>query len=166
LPVSCPSGDNLWLHRAIYRASPGDILVIDTSHGHEFGYWGEVMAVAAQVRGIAGLVIDGGVRDSVQLLNMGFPVFAARVCIQGTVKDPSRPGSIGAAVQIGDVLVRKGDLVFGDADGVVVLPAAHAERVVAQSLQREREELAIFEQLKTGKTTFEVYNLPAGATDE
>jgi 4-hydroxy-4-methyl-2-oxoglutarate aldolase len=166
LPVRCPSGDNLWLHRAIYQASAGDVLVVDTSGGYEFGYWGEVMAVAAQARGIAGLVIDGGVRDSLQLNNMGFAVFAARVSIQGTIKDPSQPGSIGVDVRVGDVLVRKGDMVFGDADGVVILPAEEAERIVSQSLQRERAELTIFEQLKAGRTTIEIYNLPAEVTNE
>ncbi|HWK34803.1 RraA family protein, partial [Sphingomonas sp.] len=85
-PVMSPGGDNLWLHHAIYHAAPGDILVVATGD-HGFGYWGEVMAVAAQARGIAGLVIDGGVRDSQPMLALGFPVFSTAACIQGTGKD-------------------------------------------------------------------------------
>lgn len=158
-PVLSPPGDNLWLHHAIYAASPGDVLVIATGD-HEYGYWGEVMAVAAQARGIAGLVIDGGVRDSLRMLELGFPVFSAPACIRGTGKDVNGAGSLGASVMIGEVAVHRGDLVFGDADGVVVLPVDRAEAIVADGEARDAEEQEIFRRLRAGETTMEIYGLP------
>jgi 4-hydroxy-4-methyl-2-oxoglutarate aldolase len=164
-PVHSPGGDNLWLHYAIYAASPGDILVASCSGEREFGYWGEVMARAALVRGLGGLVIDGGVRDSLQMLAMGFPVFSARVCIQGTRKHPRLPGSLSAPVQIGSTVIHAGDLVVGDADGVVVIPAVSAQEVIERSFRRDREEQTIFEQLQAGRTTLEIYDLPGRGAD-
>jgi 4-hydroxy-4-methyl-2-oxoglutarate aldolase len=76
LTVHSPGGDNLWLHRALDIAQPGDVLVVHTSGVHEHGYWGEIMTTMAQVKKLAGLVIDGCVRDGVLLEQIGFPVFA------------------------------------------------------------------------------------------
>lgn len=161
LPVQSPPGDNLWLHHAIYAAAPGDVLVIDVGSGVEYGYWGEVMALAAQVRGIAGLVISGGVRDSLRMIEMGFPVFSASVCIRGTGKNPRGQGSIGQSIQLGNVVVNRGDIVFGDADGVVVLPAERASAIAVESRKRDQAELEIFDNLRAGKSTLEIYRLPA-----
>ncbi len=165
LPVRSPPGDNLWLHRAIYAARPGEVLVVEVGDGLEYGYWGEVMAVAAQARGLAGLVITGGVRDSLRMVEIGFPVFAATTCVRGTRKDPRGAGAVGAPVTIGQVTVTRGDLVLGDADGVVVLPAADAAEVVAASERRDREEAIIFERLRAGATTIEIYDLPREHAD-
>jgi 4-hydroxy-4-methyl-2-oxoglutarate aldolase len=159
LPVRCPPGNNLWLHQAIYMAQPGDILVVDTSGAPEFGYWGEVMAVAAMQRGIAGLILNGGVRDSKRLIDMGFPVFSSLVCIQGTAKDPRQSGSIGVPIQLGATVIAHGDLVVGDADGVVVVPLTDADRIIEKSVQRDEQELTILNQLKRGATTFDVYQM-------
>jgi len=163
LPVTSPPGDNLWLHRAIYAAAPGDVLVVDTGHGIDFGYWGEVMTVAAQQRHIAGLVLTGGVRDSQRIIAMGFPVFAGAICIRGTVKDASGKGRIGEPIQIGEVRVRRGDYVFGDADGVVVVDAQRLAGVVAEAEQRDIKEILIFERLRNGATTIDIYHLPREA---
>lgn len=160
LPVRSPPGDNLWLHRAIYRAKLGDVLVVDVGDGTEYGYWGEVMAVAAQVRQIAGLVISGGVRDQLRLIKLGFPVCAARTCIRGTRKDPRGDGQIGSPITIGEVTIRQGDLVLGDADGVIVLPASEAEASIQESEKRDALELSIFDRLRRGETTIEIYHLP------
>jgi 4-hydroxy-4-methyl-2-oxoglutarate aldolase len=160
LPVRCPGGDNLWLHHAIYAAQTGEALVVDTGEALEFGYWGEVMAVAAQARGIAGLVITGGVRDSLQQIAMKFPVFSGVVCIRGTGKNPALSGAIGEPVVIGEVTVSRGDLVFGDADGVVVLPPEHAIAAIDKGERRDQEEHSIFERLRAGDTTLSIYRLP------
>jgi 4-hydroxy-4-methyl-2-oxoglutarate aldolase len=160
LPVRCPSGDNLWIHHAIYQARPGEVLVVDTGPGTEFGYWGEVMTLAAQVRGIAGLVISGGVRDSLRLIEMGFPVFSATVCIRGTRKDPKGVGSIGAPIGLGDTLISRSDVILGDADGVVVIPADRVATVATEARARDEKEQSIFRQLNAGKTTLELYELP------
>lgn len=167
-PVLSPPGDNLWLHRAIYAARPGEVLVVAFGEGSdpaEFGHWGEVMAVAALERGIAGLVIAGGVRDAVQLESRGFPTFSTALNIRGTAKDPHGVGEVGDPVTIGGVVVHRGDLVLGDDDGVVVIPAADAATAVAAARQREAAEQDIFARLAAGESTLDIYGLPGiGAT--
>jgi 4-hydroxy-4-methyl-2-oxoglutarate aldolase len=159
-PVLSPVGDNLWLHRAIAAAGSGDVIVADVGDGDAFGYWGEIMAVAARERGIEGLVITGGVRDSRRLIAMDFPVFSRSICIRGTGKDPNGIGALGAPVRIGDIDVHAGDFVFGDADGVVVLPKSRAAEIIQRSEDRDRHEATLIEALRAGKTTMEIYNLP------
>lgn len=160
-PIALPPGDNLWLHHAIYAAEPGDVLVATAGGGLEHGYFGEVLARAAQHRGIAGLVIEGGVRDARQLDEIGFPVFASRRCIRGTTKNPRLNGALGSSISIGGVLIEQGDLVVGDADGVIVIPRDRADEVVAQGRQREEDERRYFDRLSRGETTIDIYSLPA-----
>ena len=105
LTVHSPGGDNLWLHRALYIARPGDVLVVYVSGAYEHGYWGEIMTTMAKVRRLAGLVIDGCVRDGTLLEEIGFPVFARGLCIRGTGKDYGAIGWINEPVLIGDVTV-------------------------------------------------------------
>lgn len=159
LTVQSPPGDNLWLHRAIALARPGDVLVVHVAGAHEHGYWGEIMTAAAQVRGLAGLVIDGGVRDGALLAAAGWPVFSRGTCIRGTSKDAGAIGWIGAPLLLGDVAVRPGDLVFGDGDGVVALPRERAASIVARGRERDAQEAAIVERLRAGETTLQVYGL-------
>ncbi|ODU04518.1 MAG: hypothetical protein ABS81_09605 [Pseudonocardia sp. SCN 72-86] len=158
-PVKVPPGDNLWLHRAVYAAAPGEVLVVDTGGGLEFGYWGEILAEAAIARRLAGLVIHGGVRDSARLIEMGWPVFAARLCIRGTVKDPHGDGDLGEPVAIGDQTVCLGDLVVADADGVVCIPAADADAVRLRSVERERAEAGYLDRIRAGESTLAIYGL-------
>jgi 4-hydroxy-4-methyl-2-oxoglutarate aldolase len=160
-PVQFRGGDNLWLHRAVAQADAGDVLVADAGAYTEAGHWGEILAVAAQARGIAGIVIDGGVRDRMRLIELGFPVFARSVCIGGTSKDPLGAGSAGAPIVFGGVPVHRGDLIVGDADGVVAIPADRAADVLDRAEARERDERLIFERLRAGETTLSVYGLPA-----
>jgi 4-hydroxy-4-methyl-2-oxoglutarate aldolase len=157
LTVHSPPGDNLWIHRALAVARPGDVLVVFTSGAYEHGYWGEIMTTMAQARRLGGLVIDGCVRDAVLLAQIGFPVFARGLCIRGTGKDFGATGWIGHPVLMGDVVVQAGDLVVGDADGVVALPRAQAEGVVAAARKREADEAAILERLRAGETSLSVY---------
>ena len=86
LPVLVPPGDNIWIHRAIYEAQPAEVLVVSTHGAFEFGYFGEVMARAAKEKNIAGLVIDGCVRDALAIIDTGFPVFSTGRCVRGTRK--------------------------------------------------------------------------------
>jgi 4-hydroxy-4-methyl-2-oxoglutarate aldolase len=159
LPVRCPPGDNLWIHKALAVAQPGDVLVVDCGPGHEFGYWGEIMATAALACGVAGLVITGGVRDSRELIALGLPTFAGSICIQGTGKDSEGDGAIGEPVRIGTVTVRRGDLVVGDSDGVLVLTQQVADWAVPAARDRDGKELGILQQIKAGASTLDVYNL-------
>jgi 4-hydroxy-4-methyl-2-oxoglutarate aldolase len=159
-PVRTPAGDNLWLHRAVYAARPGEILVADCGGELEFGYFGEVLAEAAIARGLAGLVIHGGVRDSRRLAEMGWPVFAARLCIRGTGKDPHGDGELGEPVTVGDVRIGLGDLVVADADGVVCVPARRIAEVLQASIDRDEAEAGYIARLRAGETTIDLYELP------
>lgn len=158
-PVQSPPVDNLWLHRAIYEAAPGDILVVHVGDYYEAGYWGEVMTTAAVSQKLGGLVIDGGVRDSQRLIEVGFPVFSRTICIRGTGKNLKGEGTLGAPVRFGDVVVHRGDLVLGDADGVVVIPAEVAEEFVAKARAREEHEAKLMERLKNGERTLDLLGL-------
>jgi 4-hydroxy-4-methyl-2-oxoglutarate aldolase len=157
LTVHSPPGDNLWLHRALDVARPGDVMVVYASGAHEHGYWGEIMTTAAKVRGLAGLVIDGCVRDGVLLEQIGFPVFARGLCIRGTGKDFGATGWINEPVRIGNVTVVAGDLIVGDADGVVAVPRARADQVVTAAHKREADEAAILRRVEAGESTVTIY---------
>jgi 4-hydroxy-4-methyl-2-oxoglutarate aldolase len=155
--VHSPPGDNLWLHRALEVAKPGDVLVVYTGGAYEHGYWGEIMTTMAKVRRLGGLVIDGCVRDGVLLGDIGFPVFARGLCIRGTGKDYGAIGWLGVPLLIGDVTVEAGDLVVGDGDGVVVVPRARAGEVTTKARRREADEAAILERIEAGESTTAIY---------
>ncbi|MCY0855201.1 MULTISPECIES: 4-carboxy-4-hydroxy-2-oxoadipate aldolase/oxaloacetate decarboxylase [unclassified Cupriavidus] len=157
LTVHSPGGDNLWLHRALDLARPGDVLVVHASGVYEHGYWGEIMTTAAKVRGLAGLVIDACVRDGVLLEQIGFPVFARGLCIRGTGKDYGAIGWLNEPLLIGDCRIAAGDLVVGDSDGVVVLPRGGAAEVVEKARRREADEAAILARVEAGESTMQIY---------
>jgi 4-hydroxy-4-methyl-2-oxoglutarate aldolase len=154
--VACAPGENLAVHEALYTARAGDVLVVDVGGGYEYGYWGEILTVAAQARSLAGLVIDGGVRDGDRIIERGFPVFARRRCVRGTGK-AAGSGTINRPIRIGDVTIEPGDLVVGDADGVVIVPSSRVEAVVAAGKTREDVETDIMQRLASGESTLEVY---------
>jgi 4-hydroxy-4-methyl-2-oxoglutarate aldolase len=155
--VQSPAADNLWLHRAIYAAEPGDVLVVHTGGRPAFGYWGEIMSTAAQSLSLGGLVIDGCVRDRDLLRELGFPVFARGTCIRGTGKDFGARGAVNAPTLFGDVIVAPGDLILGDADGVVAIPRERAGEVLDAAVQRDAAEARIQQRLRAGETTLAIY---------
>jgi 4-hydroxy-4-methyl-2-oxoglutarate aldolase len=150
-------GDNLALHRAVVAAPAGSVLVVDVQ-GAAHGHWGEILAVSAQQRGLAGLVIDGGVRDVAEQAALGFPVFATLVTVVGTAKDYA--GRFDVPVRVGGVVVAPGDLVVGDADGVVVVPAVEIERTLGRADARVAAEREALHAIRSGTTTLEYYGLP------
>ena len=129
LTVRCQPGDNLTLHAAVAAAQPGDVIVADAAGFTEAGHWGEVLTVAAMQRGVAGLVIDGGVRDVAAAAKRGFPVYARGVSMKAAVKEVL--GTIGERIICAGALVSPGDLVLGDDDGVVVVRPDRAAEVLA-----------------------------------
>jgi 4-hydroxy-4-methyl-2-oxoglutarate aldolase len=155
--VATPPGNNLWIHRGLATGASGDVLVVATSEHYEAGYWGDIMTVAALERGIAGLVIDGCVRDSEAIARLQFPVFARGLSIRGTGKDSAAPGSLQQPIPLGDVTVQPGDLVVGDADGVVVIPRGNVTEVLEKARDREKREVEVVERLRRGETTLEIY---------
>ena len=159
--VEVPAGDNLGIHRAIYAANAGDVLVVSTRGGTEWGYWGEILNEAALARGLGGLVIAGGVRDTHVLAEQPFPVFSDGVCIRGTLKNIA-PYWLGRPVAIGDIVISVGDLVVGDRDGVVVLPPVAVEPAVVKGRQREADEVEKIAQIRAGVRTLELYGFGEG----
>ena len=155
--VRCQPGDNLALHYALTKAGEGDVLVVDAAGCTESGPWGDVMSSAAIARGVAGLVIDGAVRDSQSIIEMGFPVFARGLCIKGTSK--LHRGEVGVPVALGGVIVRPGDVVAGDRDGVVVVRHEEVDTVRLACEVREEKEEEFRAQLRSGKTTVELLEL-------
>jgi len=147
--------DNLMLHEAIYVAERGDVIVADAEGYAEAGAWGEIMAVAAQQRGIAGFVFNGAVRDSQVMADIGFPVFACGLSIKGTGK--VSPGSINHPLNLDNITINPGDLIVGDRDGLVVVAREEAEDVLEKSLAREEKEKMIKERLRRGESTLDIY---------
>ena len=155
--VHCPPFSNLQIHQALYLASPGDILVVHVSGASEAGYWGDILNEAATARGLGGLVIDGGVRDTAGLARMPFPVFSNGVCIRGTNKDYEALAWLEEPVQIGDIVVQPGDFVIGDRDGVVVIPARDVPSVLSAAEAREADEARKIELIRGGARTIDLY---------
>lgn len=153
--VRSQPGDNLLLHKAIYEAEPGSVLVIDARGFTGAGPFGDIMVTACQVRGIAGVVIDGACRDAEDIEAKGFPVFARALNPGGTVKESLGP--INETIQCGGVMVRAGDIIVGDRDGVVVVPQEKAREVLQAAQAIFDKELKIKEMLHQGKTTLEIF---------
>ncbi|HIF58815.1 MAG TPA: 4-hydroxy-4-methyl-2-oxoglutarate aldolase [Rhodospirillales bacterium] len=159
-PVKGPSGCNLWLHRAIAKAKRGDVLIADIGDDKEFGYWGDIMGTSSITKGIAGLVIDGCVRDQFELEEMGFPVFSSGLSIRGTEKKFDGKGSLEEPIILGNIAIEHGDLVLGDNDGIVIIPANQVEDSITKSIEREDKEDATKKRLRDGETTMAIYNWP------
>jgi 4-hydroxy-4-methyl-2-oxoglutarate aldolase len=155
--VDSKAGDNLLVHHALSQAGPGDVIVVDFKGFTRAAAIGDVMAYAAQERGIAGFVIDGAVRDAAAIVEMGLPVFCRGLCITGPTK--SQPGKVNVPILVGGCPVRPGDVIVGDRDGLVVVPAAEVDETVRLAMAREAREAAIRTRLAQGTTTVELFGL-------
>jgi 4-hydroxy-4-methyl-2-oxoglutarate aldolase len=156
-PVRCSPGDNLAVHVGVTKAPTGSVLVVDVGQVADRGYWGEVLTTAAEAAGIAGLVLDGGVRDTAALAAHGFPVFSSTIALTGATKD--KPGTVGRPARVGGVLVAPGDWVVADVDGVTFVASESVDEVVAAGRAREEKEAGFFESLRSGSTTVELLGL-------
>jgi 4-hydroxy-4-methyl-2-oxoglutarate aldolase len=152
--VRCPPGDNLGIHRSLEFVSPGDILVVQVG-GLLGGYWGGILSLAAHVKGVAGLVIDGGVRDSEEMQRNAFPAFARGTGVFRTVKH--EPGELQVPIVVGGVRVEPGDIIIGDGDGVMAVERARAEEVLEASRKRDAAERGYLERIRNGELTMDIY---------
>jgi 4-hydroxy-4-methyl-2-oxoglutarate aldolase len=147
--------DNLAIYKALEMAQPGDVLVVATQFDTGNAIWGELTTLMGQARGLAGMVTDGMVRDTHEIVAAGLPVFARGTTPNSPFKDG--PADINLPVSCGGIPVRPGDIVVGDADGVVVVPRDQAESVLARVAAIHHKEAAMRAEIQDGRS------LPASA---
>ena len=153
----CEPGDNSMVHAAIAHASPGDVLVLTSTAPAAVALVGELLATQAQVRGVAGLLVDGAVRDLDELVEIGLPVWARFVRAQGATK--GRVGRLDVPVTVGGAEIRPGDLVVMDCDGAMVLAAERAAEVLPLAHERAERERAMRERYAAGELSYDVNGL-------
>lgn len=146
--VKTRPGDNLMVHKAIDMAAPGDVIVVDAGGDLTNAIIGEIMVRIAQKNGLAGFVIDGSIRDTAAIRNGAFPVYARGVTHRGPYKDG--PGEINVPVSVGGLVVHPGDIVVGDDDGLVVVPAGSAEHILALANAHRAKEEVIMQSIEDG----------------
>lgn len=156
LTVACPPGDNLMIHAAMAEARPGEVLVVQC-HDAGYGVWGEVLMTSAMALGIAGLVIDGSVRDVPALRKARIPVFCRAISIRGAGK--TRRGLLRQPVSCGGEIVWPGDIVIADDSGIVVIARSALAQVLANARQRQAKEATIMEALRGKQTTLDLLDL-------
>ena len=155
--ISCQPGDNLMIHAAVEVCQPGDVLVVTMTSESTDGMFGELLATSCQAHGIVGLIIDAGVRDVADLTAMDFPVWSKAISAQGTVK--ATPGSVNVEVVCAGAIIRPGDVVVGDIDGVVVVKRELAAQVAQLGQKRLEKEANSRAKLKSGELGVDFYGL-------
>lgn len=155
----CPAGDNLMIHAAVEQCRPGDVLVVATTAPSQHGMFGDLLATQCQVRGVAGVVLDAGARDSKEIRGLGYPVWSTAINVAGTVK--ASPGWVNVPISCDGVAVRPGDVVVADDDGVMVVERADVAWVARAAADRTRYEEDIRSRLLGGESSMDVSDLRA-----
>ncbi|WP_040982103.1 RraA family protein [Oceanobacillus jeddahense] len=151
LTVRTRPGDNLMIHKAINMAEPGDVLIVDGDGDMSRALFGEIMLRTCQTRGIAGLVVDGCIRDVTAFREDNFPVYARGVTHKGPYK--TGPGEINTTVSIGGLIVNPGDLIIGDEDGVVSVPIDQTNTILQEALKKIETEEKKLQLISDGEVT-------------
>ena len=155
--VQSVESNNWGAHHALSIAKPGDVLVIAARGGMQSAVWGNVMTAAAKKRGLAGVVVDGCIRDSAENCADNFPIFARGVCPGGPHK--GWPCNLNVPVSCGGVAVLPGDIVVGDDDGIAVVPASRALQVLEESAKRIELEKEWYKRIEAGESTVTLLGL-------
>lgn len=155
--VTVAPGDNTTIGVAVEQCGEGDVLVVSPTAPCDMGYFGDLLATSLQVRGVRGLVIEAGVRDVADLRAMGFPVWSAYVSAEGTGKGVI--GDVNVPITIAGRIVRPGDVVVADDDGVVVVPRLKAAEALAAAKAREEKEARSRARYSAGEIALDVNNM-------
>ncbi|WP_194892714.1 4-carboxy-4-hydroxy-2-oxoadipate aldolase/oxaloacetate decarboxylase [Catenulispora pinisilvae] len=155
----CWPGDNLMIHAAVEQCGPGDVLVVSTASPCTDGLFGELLATSLAARGIRGLVMDAGVRDTAELRAMGFPIWTRHVSAQGSVK--ATAGAVNVPLVVGGQSVLPGSVIVADDDGVLTVPAHELPRAIEASRAREAKEQITRDVLAAGQLGLDRYGLRA-----
>lgn len=139
LTVKCRPGDNLLVHKALELAQPGDVIVVDAGGDLTNAIIGEIMVAYAVKRGLAGIVINGAIRDSADIAQGSFPVYAAGITHRGPYKDG--PGEINTTISLGGMMIAPGDLIVGDADGLLCVPFDQTAELLQQTQAKQAAEV-------------------------
>lgn len=156
--VRLPAGDNMSARIAVNAAEPGDVIVIE-SKSSRAATWGEIATNNAQLIGLEGVVTDGNVRDIEEIAALEFPVFARDVSHIGAVKET--PGSVNIPVSVGETIVRPGDIILGDGDGITVVPQGIAAEVRDRAEKRIEYEDNVRQRIQDGETLYEIFEYDA-----
>jgi 4-hydroxy-4-methyl-2-oxoglutarate aldolase len=155
----CWPGDNLMIHAAVEQCQAGDLLVVTTTSPSADGMFGELLATSLAARGVRGIVIEAGLRDVAELRAMGFAAWSAAISAQGTVKET--PGAVNVPVSVGGQIIRPGDAVIADDDGVVCVPRRDVGRALAAARARVAKEEQNRKALADGQLGLDLYGLRA-----
>jgi 4-hydroxy-4-methyl-2-oxoglutarate aldolase len=158
-PILCGQADNLMVHAAIAYANPGDVLVLTMPVPRPVALVGDLLATQAKARGVAGLLIDGSVRDVDELVEIGLPIWARWIRVRGAGKDV--PGTIDEPVIVGGARIAAGDTVVLDADGAAVVAQERVEEVLEAAKRREEKERVKRAKLQAGGLSYDLDNLRA-----
>jgi len=155
--VRIKPGQNGAIHRAVHYAEPGDVLVVDGGASDRWGPFGDLLADGCRAKGIAGAVFDCTIRDSADIAALGFQVFCRGFHPEATAK--TEPGEIDVTVVVAGVAVAPGDIVVGDDDGVVIIPAAIAPTVLSRVAEVAEREEQIRARILAGESTYDIFEL-------
>ena len=155
----CMPGDNTMVHALVAHARPGDVLVLTTAEPAPVAFVGDLLATQAQAQGVAGILVDGAVRDLDELAELGLPIWTRFVRAQGATKGDV--GKLDVPVVVGGAEIRPGDLVVMDCDGAVVVPAERVDEMLPAARERAERETAVRQRYRDGDLSYDLQGLRA-----